>query len=143
MKKVILIFVAIFALAYGQTEELITDDTTYTKPSISLEDQYISAKHLKEFDIYFEKFRKSILKKELKEIRKYVSFPVKRLDCFEDECKKVDILEKEIAKNIYIKPPYTYKMDFFFEKGRIVCWYGYEVTRFTLYFERKNKVAVN
>lgn len=106
-------------------------------------------KDAEKFHIFFKKFKREIINKRIKFIKKNITFPLKVESCFEAECKDITLSETDFNGSINIEEPYMYPIKFTYKNNLIKCWYGYEGIYYSLYFKLKNynwsliKVEVN
>jgi len=93
------------------------------------------ANKVEHFHIFFDRFKKGWLKKDMKEISKHTAFPLQYLESFEGTVESLEIQRNDFFKKASIKEPYMYKMTFEVESGNtILVHYGYEAQQYTLFF---------
>lgn len=89
-----------------------------------------------QFHVFFQAFSAANEKGDLNYIRSRTVFPLTVVSCFEGNCtdsaKTAATLE---LNDLYMKKPFMYKQEFTYEKGSVHLFYGYEATRFNLYFK--------
>ena len=88
---------------------------------------------LEKFHIFYKWFKNAMVKKDFKSIEKNIMFPLKGKTCFEGDCDEYTI-KKAGFRGIIMDEPYMYKTEYSIEEERLVIWYGYEASYYTLYF---------
>jgi len=96
----------------------------------------VPGEKIEKFHVFFDRFKKAILNRNLNTIKNNISFPLKAKHCAEGNCKSMVLTPDNFLDRIIIREPYMYKMKFSIEGDCIKCWYGYEASNFTLYFKR-------
>lgn len=98
----------------------------------------MQGEEIEKFHVFFNRFKKAILNRQLNTIKNNISFPLKAKHCAEGNCESMVLTPGNFLDRIIIREPYMYKMKFSIEGDRIKCWYGYEASYFTLYFKTIN-----
>lgn len=98
----------------------------------------VPGEKIEKFHVFFDRFKKAILNRQLNTIKNNISFPLKAKHCAEGNCESMVFTPDNFLDRIIIREPYMYKMKFSIEGDRIKCWYGYEASYFTLYFKAIN-----
>lgn len=98
----------------------------------------VPGEKIEKFHVFFDRFKKAILNRQLNTIKNNISFPLKAKHCAEGNCESMVLTPDNFLDRIIIREPYMYKMKFTIEGDRIKCWYGYEASYFTLYFKTIN-----
>lgn len=96
----------------------------------------VPGEKIEKFHVFFDRFKKAILNRQLNTIKNNISFPLKAQHCAEGNCESMELTPDNFLDRIIIREPYMYKMEFSVEGDRIKCWYGYEASNFTLYFKK-------
>ncbi|HOP28833.1 MAG TPA: SH3 domain-containing protein [Spirochaetota bacterium] len=93
------------------------------------------ANKVEHFHLFFDRFKKAWIKKNIKEVSKHTDFPLQYLEAFEGSVESLEIPETDFFKKAVIKEPYMYKMTYEIESGNtILVHYGYEAQQYTLFF---------
>lgn len=87
------------------------------------------------FHVFFQAFVAAYDKGDLHHITSRTVFPLTVSTCMEGDCRDATKSAATLSlDDLYMKKPYLYERKFTYEKGVVHLFYGYEATRYNLYF---------